>query len=155
MKSNMRLCFFLFQFCHCSSFLLKGVAEVCRNKLTEVFRVCRCDDDEQIYTLNNAQVCAGFCVWLLPSATDNVTKLHFLSIQICAWINTQRKPTKKSSLGQYLSLSLLSGWFLWGNCSSLKMPILPHVFVFGQPAFVMLEGEDVCFLVKYIGLNRQ
>lgn len=120
-----------------------------------MFRVCRCDDVEQIYTLMNAHVCAGFCVWLLPSATDSGTKLHFLSIQICAWINTQRKPTKESSsLGQHLNLSLLSERILWGNCSSLKMPILPHVFVFGQPAFLMLEVEDVCFIVKYIGLSQ-
>lgn len=112
MKSNMILCFFLSQFCNCSSFLPKVISEACRNKLSEVFSVCRCDDVEQIYTLINAHVCAGFCVWLLPFARVSVTKLHFLSIRICAWINTQRKSTKESSLGQYLNFSLLSEWFV-------------------------------------------
>lgn len=70
-------------------------------------------------------------------------------------LTLKRKPTKESSsLGQHLNLSLLSEWILWGNCSSLKMPVLPHVFVFGQPAFLMLEVEDVCFIVKYIGLSQ-
>lgn len=151
MKSGMILYFFLFRFCNYSSFLLEVISEMCRNKLTEVFRDCRCDDVEQIYTLINAHICAGFRVWLLPSATDNVTKLHFLRILICAWINTQRKPTKESSLDQYLNLSLLLEWFLWGNSSSLKMP---PAFVFGQPGFLMLEVEDVCFMVKYIGLSQ-
>lgn len=123
MKSNVIFCFFLFQFCNYSSFSLKGISEMCTNKLTEVFRVCRCGDVQHIYTLINAHICAGFCVWLLPSATDNVTKLHFLNILIGAWINTQIKPTKESSLGQYWNLSLLLEWFLWGNCSSLKMPL--------------------------------
>lgn len=62
MKSNVIFCFFLFQFCNYSSFSLKGISEMCRNKLTEVFRVCRCDDVQHIYTLINAHICAGFCV---------------------------------------------------------------------------------------------
>lgn len=58
----MRLCIFSSLVLQLFSFLLKVISEMCRNKLTEVFRVCRCDDDEQIYTLNNAHICAAFCV---------------------------------------------------------------------------------------------
>lgn len=92
------------------------------------------------------------CCLLQQTAGQNCISL---ASRFVLELTLKRKPTKKSSsLGQHLNLSLLSERILWGNCSSLKMPVLPHVFVFGQPAFLMLEVEDVCFIVKYIGLSQ-